>query len=86
MGLIMQLTVFAGCFDYFQPGASLVSKVTETFMSSLECLIIVIAAAIPWIILLLFLSWLSLKFLKWWVRKKREAKSKRPAGDNAQGL
>lgn len=62
-------------------GGGLGDRVLSAFVSSLELMVVVLAAAIPWVILFLFLSWLSLKFLKWWVRKKREGKFKKQPGD-----
>lgn len=75
------------CWQFEMPSASVPSifkgdnfmleRAFSAFISSFELLVVVLAAAIPWIILFLLLSWLLLKFLKYWVRHKREMKAKR---------
>lgn len=61
----------------FDPLAGSIQRVLHSFTSSVALLIVVLAAATPWIALLILLAWLTLRLLRFWVRKKREAKAKR---------
>lgn len=62
----------------FDPLAGTLQRSLSAFTKSLAWLFVVISAAIPWIGLFLLLAWLGLRFLRWWIRKKREAKAKKP--------
>lgn len=61
----------------FAPLAGSMQHALSAFSSSLAWLAVAIFAAVPWIALFLVLSWLFLKFLRWWIHKKREAKAKK---------
>ncbi|MFH0799352.1 MAG: hypothetical protein V2A66_04125 [Pseudomonadota bacterium] len=78
----MDFNFFLQTTGLFQPFSGLFQRTLHAFFESLAMLLVILAAAIPWIGLLLLMSWLSLKFLRWWVRKKREAKAKKLPPNN----
>lgn len=61
----------------FDPLTGSIQRALTALTSSVALLIVVISAGVPWIALLILLAWLTLRFLRWWVRKKREAKAKK---------
>lgn len=61
----------------FDPLTGSLQRALESFTFSLAWLIIFIFAAAPWVALLILASWLVLRFLRWRIRKKREAKAKK---------
>lgn len=66
----------------FDPLAGSLQRSLSAFTGSLAWLFIILSAAIPWIGLFLLFSWLGLRFLRWWIRKKREAKAKKPEANS----
>lgn len=62
----------------FDPLSGTLQRSLAAFTSSISWLFVVIFAAIPWVGLFLALAWLALRFLRWWIHKKREAKAKKP--------
>lgn len=69
--------------EIFRPVVDLPAKALAAFISSMALLLVVVCAALPWIALFLLLSWLFLKFLRWWIRRKREAKEKNRLNSNS---
>jgi hypothetical protein len=70
----------------FQPLIELPSRAIEAFIKSISLLIVVIFAAVPWIALFLLASYGALRFLRWWIRRRREMKEKnRPEVGKAAG-
>jgi ABC-type transport system involved in cytochrome c biogenesis permease subunit len=60
----------------FSPILEMPSRAFEAFLKSFSLMIVVIFAAIPWIALFLLASWGALRFLRWWVKRRRELKEK----------
>ncbi|HPQ81302.1 MAG TPA: hypothetical protein PLZ86_06210 [bacterium] len=68
----------------FAPLGGLPERALLAFSSSLAVLVVVLFAALPWIALLLFLLWVSVRLLRWRIRRKREqkARAEKAAGPN----
>ena len=61
----------------FDPLSDIGQRALTTFTASLAALIVVLSALIPWLILLFFMSWGVLKFLRAYIRHKRAKKKNR---------
>ena len=60
----------------FRPILEMPARAFEAFLKSFSFMIVVIFAAIPWIALFLLAAWGALRFLRWWVKRRREMKEK----------
>jgi len=66
----------------FDPLYGLLNRALSMFTASIAVLVVVTSAAVPWIALLILLAWLLLQFLRFWIRRKREAKAQRRKEEN----
>lgn len=66
----------------FDPLRGAAQRALGALTTSLALLVIVIFAGLPWIGLLLLMSWLALRFLRWWLKRKRELKAKKTGANN----
>ena len=71
MHTILTLTALS-----FRPILEMPAQAFEAFLRSFSFMIVVIFAAIPWVALFLLAAWGALRFLRWWVRRRRELKEK----------
>lgn len=60
----------------FDPISGMVQRSLSALTNSVAWLVVVIAAALPWIAVLMLFSWLTLRFLRWLLRHKRAQKAK----------
>ena len=60
----------------FDPLAGLFQRTLAALTSSVAVLVVVVAAALPWLLVLGFALWLSLRLLRWWIHRKRAMKAK----------
>lgn len=58
------------------PIIDLPGRALEAFIKSLTFMIVVIFAAVPWVALFLLSSYGALRFLRWWIKRRREMKEK----------
>ncbi|MFH1829453.1 MAG: DUF4349 domain-containing protein [Pseudomonadota bacterium] len=61
----------------FEPLAGCFQRALSALTSSIALLIVFVSAAIPWAALLILLSWLFLRFLRFWIKHKRAMKAKK---------
>lgn len=61
----------------FYPLKGLLHRALGTFTASIAALIVVISAAVPWICVIVIFFWFALVGLRYWIRKKREAKERK---------
>lgn len=61
----------------FSPLSGLFQRSLQALTSSIAWLIVIVSAALPWLIVLFFLTWGALRLLKVWVRHKRELKQRK---------
>ena len=74
------LMMLAGCSGdpgVFAPFVGLLDRVLSAFASSVALLVVVVAAAIPWIAVLALGAWLALRVLRFWIHRKRALKAKK---------
>ena len=60
----------------FDPLSGTIFNALSAFTTSLAVLIVVISAAVPWIVIFVLAAWLVIRSLRWLLRRKREAKEK----------
>ena len=60
----------------FDPLAGLFQRTLGALTSSAAVLVVVAAAALPWIVVLGLALWLSLRFLRWWLHRRRALRAK----------
>ena len=60
----------------FDPLSGSITRALGSFTTSLAFLIVALSAALPWIALLLFLFWLTVRFLRWRLHRHRARKAK----------
>ena len=60
----------------FDPLAGLFQRTLGALTSSAAVLVVVVAAALPWIVVLGLALWLSLRFLRWWLHRRRALRAK----------
>ncbi len=61
----------------FAPLSGSIQRALSAFTASVAWLIVIVSAALPWLVLFFFASWGGLKLLRIWVRHRREAKKKK---------
>ena len=61
----------------FDPLGGLLQRTLSTLTSSLAVLVVVLAGAAPWVVVLFVLGWLMVRLLRWRIRRKRAEKAKK---------